>query len=94
MAERASVVDVGHIAVSPHTTDESLVRLLERRFRRFLNPSADPAFQFDITVVQRGSGISTPICTSTARTADGRCSAATSTRSGMSPSRAAKSGRR
>jgi hypothetical protein len=25
--------------------------MLERRFRRFLNPSAEPAFQFDVTVV-------------------------------------------
>jgi hypothetical protein len=45
------VVDVGDVAVALNTTDASLATLLERRFRRFLNPSVAPAFHFDITVV-------------------------------------------
>jgi hypothetical protein len=49
------VVDVGDVPVALHTTDSSLVTLLEQRFRRFLNPSAAPAFHFDITVVPEDS---------------------------------------
>jgi hypothetical protein len=45
------VVDVGDVAVALHTTDTPLATLLEHRFRRFLNPSVQPAFTFDITVV-------------------------------------------
>jgi hypothetical protein len=45
------VVDVGDVAVALHTTDASLVTLLEQRFHRFLKPSAASAFEFDITVV-------------------------------------------
>jgi len=52
--DRGVIVDVGDIAVVLNTTDSSLVKLLERRFLRFLNPSADPAFQFDITIVPEG----------------------------------------
>jgi hypothetical protein len=48
---REVIVDVGGVAVRLNTTDASLVRVLERRFRRFLNPSAQPVFEFDITVV-------------------------------------------
>jgi len=44
-------VEVGGIGVALQTSDPSLVRLLEQRFRRFLNPAAERAFQFDITVV-------------------------------------------
>ncbi len=44
-------VEVGGIAVALRTSNQSLVRLLEQRFRRFLNPAAEPAFQFDITVI-------------------------------------------
>ena len=45
------VVDVGDVAVALNTTDAPLATLLEHRFRRFINPSVSPAFQFDITVV-------------------------------------------
>jgi hypothetical protein len=51
---RELIVDVGRVAVRLHTTDASLVRVLDERFHRFLNPSATPAFDFDITVVDRG----------------------------------------
>lgn len=44
-------VEVGGIAIALHTRSAALVGLLEHRFRRFLNPSATPAFEFDITVV-------------------------------------------
>ena len=50
------VVEVGNVPVALNTTDPSLMRLLEDRFRRFLNPSASPAFEFDITVVP-GDGV-------------------------------------
>lgn len=53
-AGRGIIVDIGDVAVVLHTTDSSLVKILERRFLRFLNPAADPAFQFDITVVPEG----------------------------------------
>ena len=49
------VVDVGDVPVVLQTTDAPLASLLERRFRRFLKPSATPAFQFDITVVPASS---------------------------------------
>ena len=49
------VVDVGDVPVVLQTTDAPLAALLERRFRRFLKPSATPAFQFDITVVPASS---------------------------------------
>ena len=48
------VVAVGDVPVSLNTSDASLVELIERRFSRFLTPSAPPAFQFDITVVEPG----------------------------------------
>ena len=48
-------VEVGRVAVELHTTDPALVEVLERRFRRFLNPSAPAAFRFDITVVPDGN---------------------------------------
>src|SRR5690349_7149944 len=49
----AVIVDVGGVAVRLNTTDPALVDVLERRFGRFLNPSAAPAFEFDVTVVDR-----------------------------------------
>jgi hypothetical protein len=52
--ERRVIVDVGGVAVLLSTTDPALVRVLEQRFRRFLNPSATPSFEFDITVVDHG----------------------------------------
>ena len=51
MAERALTVDIGNVAVEFRARDATLLRLLERRFRRFLNPSAEAAFRFDITAV-------------------------------------------
>jgi hypothetical protein len=45
------VIDVGDVAVALDTADAHLAALLEQRFRRFLKPSAAPAFHFDITVV-------------------------------------------
>jgi hypothetical protein len=48
------VVAVGDVPVCLNTTDSSLVELIERRFSRFLSPSAQPAFHFDITVVANG----------------------------------------
>jgi hypothetical protein len=48
---RAVTVDIGDVAVEFHTSDATLVRVLEQRFHRFLNPSAEPAFRFDITAV-------------------------------------------
>jgi len=44
-------VEVGGIAIALHTRSAALVGLLEHRFRRFLNPSATPDCEFDITVV-------------------------------------------
>ena len=49
------VVEVGHVPVGLNTTDVALLRLLERRFDRFLTANVRPAFQFDITVVPQGS---------------------------------------
>lgn len=48
---REVTVDVGHVAVRLHTTDAALVRVLEQRFHRFLNPAAAPDFDFDISVI-------------------------------------------
>jgi hypothetical protein len=48
------VVEIGDIAVLLRTTDPSLVRILEKRFHRFVNPSATPDFEFEIAVVDRG----------------------------------------
>jgi hypothetical protein len=47
----AVVVDVGDVPVLLRTFDASLVSVLERRFGRFLNASAAPVFEFDVTVV-------------------------------------------
>ena len=52
---RVVTVDIGDIAVGFHTTDAALVALMERRFHRFLKPSTEPAFDFDITVVPPGT---------------------------------------
>jgi len=52
---RDVTVEVGHIAVALRTNNRPLIRLLEQRFRRFLAPSAVPAFQFDITVVPQSN---------------------------------------
>jgi hypothetical protein len=49
------VVEVGHVPVGLNTTDNALLRLLERRFDRFLTANVRPAFHFDITVVPQGS---------------------------------------
>jgi len=49
------IVDVGGVAVALHTTVGMLVQVLEHRFRRFLNPSAEPVFHFDITVIPHGT---------------------------------------
>ena len=49
------IVDVGGVAVQLRTFDSSLVEVLERRFGKFLNPSADPLFQFDVTLVPEGT---------------------------------------
>lgn len=48
------VVAIGDVPVSFSTSDASLVELIERRFGRFLRPSAHAAFHFDITVVANG----------------------------------------
>jgi hypothetical protein len=48
---RHITVDIGDIAVVFHSTDAALVEMMERRFRRFLNPSAEPAFEFVIRIV-------------------------------------------
>jgi hypothetical protein len=45
------VIDVGDIPVRLNTTDPSLARLLQRRYAGFLNPSALPAFEFDLAIV-------------------------------------------
>ena len=49
------IVEVGGVAVRLGTQDERLIEVLERRFGRFLNPSAEPLFQFDITLVPEGT---------------------------------------
>jgi hypothetical protein len=45
------VVDIGNLPVRLTTTDRSLVHLLEQRYAGFVNPSATPAFEFDVSVV-------------------------------------------
>lgn len=45
------VVDIGNMPVRLTTTDRSLVQLLEERYAGFVNPSATPAFEFDVSVV-------------------------------------------
>jgi hypothetical protein len=52
--EHDVVIDIGHVAVRLRTIDRTLVRVLDRRFHRFLNPSATPDFDFEVTVVDRG----------------------------------------
>jgi hypothetical protein len=54
-ANHAIVVEVGGVAVALHTSDRTLVELLEWRFGRFLNAAAVPAFHFDITIVPDAS---------------------------------------
>jgi hypothetical protein len=49
------VVDIGDIPVRLRTTDPSLVAVLERRYSRFLDSSAPPAFEFDVSVVPAGT---------------------------------------
>lgn len=44
------VVEVGEVPVALTTGDSALAAVLQKRFARFLNPSAPPAFHFDITV--------------------------------------------
>jgi len=52
MQARATVVvDVGDVPVALSTGDPALAAVLERRFHRFLTPSAAPAFHFDISVI-------------------------------------------
>ena len=45
------VVDVGNVPVALSTGDPALADVLQRRFHRFLSPSAPPAFDFDISVI-------------------------------------------
>jgi hypothetical protein len=45
------VVDIGGVAVQLNTSNRALVSLIERRFARFLNAGAPPAFEFDITLL-------------------------------------------
>ena len=74
-------VEVGGIAVALRTCNPSLVRLLEQRFRRFLNPAAEPAFRFDITVIpQRDVRRRRRPARSRPASGRGSCGAATSTR--------------
>ena len=44
-------VEVGGVAVRFDTDDATLVAILSQRFRRFLESEVEPAFRFDITVV-------------------------------------------
>ncbi len=44
-------VEVGGVPVCLCTSDPTLLEVLTARFRRFLTASADPAFRFDITVI-------------------------------------------
>jgi len=48
------VVDVGDVPVALSTGDPALAAVLQRRFHRFLTPSAAPAFHFDISVIPDG----------------------------------------
>ncbi len=45
------VVDIGDVPVALSTGDPALAAVLQRRFHRFLRPSAAPAFDFDISVI-------------------------------------------
>ena len=45
------VVDIGNMPVRLSMTDLSLVQLLEDRYAGFVNPSATPAFEFDVSIV-------------------------------------------
>lgn len=45
------MVGVGDLPVALRTTDAALLAMLERRFARFITPSAPPVFSFEITVV-------------------------------------------
>ena len=45
------IVDIGGVAVRLTCADRALAPILERRFGRFLNPSARPAFEFEITLI-------------------------------------------
>lgn len=47
------VVDVGEIPVLLRTDDASLIPIIERRFSRFLNPAARPAFEFEAISASR-----------------------------------------
>jgi hypothetical protein len=47
---RQVIVDVGGVAVLLKTADAPLGDVLQRRFGRFLNPSAHPDFHFDVTL--------------------------------------------
>src|SRR5262245_35849704 len=52
MEARATVVvDVGDVPVALSTGDAALATVLQRRFHRFLTPSATPAFHFDVSVI-------------------------------------------
>jgi hypothetical protein len=45
------VVDVGNVAVRFITTDAHLSDLLQQRYAGFLNPTATPVHEFDVTIV-------------------------------------------
>jgi hypothetical protein len=49
------IVDVGGVAVQLLTPDGPLLEVLEGRFGKFLNPSAEPLFRFEITLVPDGT---------------------------------------
>jgi hypothetical protein len=50
-ARATVVVDIGDVPVALSTGDPALAAVLQQRFRRFLKPSAAPAFDFDISVI-------------------------------------------
>jgi hypothetical protein len=52
---RPVIVDVGGMAVELLTSERPLIDVLEERFGKFLNPSADPVFRFEITLVPEGT---------------------------------------
>jgi len=52
---RPVIVDVGGVAVQLLTSEPELIYVLEGRFKKFLNPSAEPVFQFEITLVPDGT---------------------------------------
>jgi hypothetical protein len=53
MDDRAAgvVVDIGNMPVRLSTTDLSFAQLLEHRYAGFVNPSATPAFELDVSIV-------------------------------------------